>query len=157
HNRNTLDAVDRSLELGANAIEGDFSHRHGKLIVAETPPFPGWMHTSDPAEWFAHLQSRRESWAFIYLDCKPDDVPGNDFYRFGKGLCDLIGNAGIDPRGCLFSVADGRYVDLHRAVLESGFASALGMDGINNSSPENARPESWPETALEHHVSCLGM
>src|SRR5262249_47761183 len=40
HNRNTPQQVDRSLASGANAIEGDFSYRHGELMVAEVPPFP---------------------------------------------------------------------------------------------------------------------
>lgn len=158
HNRNTSEAVDRSLSLGANAIEGDFSYRDGKLLVAETPPYPGWTETSEPAEWFAHLQSRKQDWAFIYLDCKPNEVPNNDFYRFGQVLCELIGNAGIDPARCLFSIGDARYKDLHRAVADSGFkTAATGMDGLNDSNPEHGTPQSWPQAVLENHVQCLGM
>ena len=158
HNRNTRAAIDRSLALGANSIEGDFSYRHGNLMVAETPPFPGWMETSAPAEWLAHLQSRRASWAFIYFDCKLAGVPDNDFYRFGQELCALIRAAGISPAACLFSVGDGRGLNLLRAVKDSGFAeSASGMDGLNDGNPEHATPASWPQAASEYQLQCIGL
>jgi hypothetical protein len=158
HNRNTTEAVDRSLSLGANAIEGDFSYRDGKLLVAETPPYPGWRETSQPAEWFSHLKAREKDWAFIYLDCKPNNVPNNDFRHFGKVLCELIRNAGIAPERCLFSVGDGRYTDLHRALGENGFSNApIGMDGVNDSNPEHSTPETWPQAALDHRIQSLGM
>jgi len=158
HNRNTPEAIDRSLKLGANSIEGDFSYRHGKLLVAETPPFPGWQETSQPAEWLAYLQSRRAEWAFIYFDCKLADVPNSDFYRFGQELCGLAHAAGIAPEACLFSVGDASGLNLLRAVKDSGFAkSAVGMDGLNGSNPERGAPASWPEAALQNQLQCLGM
>jgi hypothetical protein len=158
HNRNTPEAIDLSLARGANSIEGDFSYRHGKLMVAETPPYPGWMETSEPAAWLAHLQSRRAQWAFIYFDCKLANVPDNDFYRFGQELCGLVRAAGISPASCLFSVGDASGLNLLRAVRDGGFAeSALGMDGLNDSNPEHGSATSWPQAALDYQLQCVGM
>jgi hypothetical protein len=158
HNRNTPAAIDQSLARGANAIEGDFSYRHGKLLVAETPPYPGWMETSEPAYWLAHLQSRRGEWAFIYFDCKLANVPDNDFYRFGQELCGLVRAAGISPAQCLFSVGDATGLNLLRAVRDAGFAeSAIGMDGLNDSNPEHGAAASWPQAALDYQLQCMGM
>jgi hypothetical protein len=157
HNRNTPEAVDRSLDAGANAIEGDFSYRDGKLLIAETPPFPGWMDTSEPEAWLAHLQSRQKDWAFIYLDCKPNHVPNDDFYKYGQVLCELLNRAGVAPSRCVFGVGDPRYKALHQAIADSGFkASAIGFDGLNDGKA-GADPESWPRTAFEHHIQCLGL
>lgn len=158
HNRNTPAAVDRSLAAGASSIEGDFSYREGKLLVAETPPYRGWMETSEPAPWLAHLQSRQNDWGFIYFDCKLVHVPDNNFYRFGQELCGLIRHAGVGPERCLFSVGDASAIDLFRAAADSGFgSSAVGMDGLNGGSPEHASADFWPQQALQHHLQSIGL
>src|SRR5207244_4073177 len=90
HNRNTPEQVDASLAAGANAIEGDFSYRHGKLTVAEVPPFPGFAESSRPEVWLQHLQSQQDKWAFLYFDCKPNHVPDDNFHRFGVELAGLV-------------------------------------------------------------------
>jgi len=158
HNRNTPHQVDRSLAGGANAIEGDFSYRHGKLMVAEVPPFAGWTETSEPDVWLRHLQARRSEWAFLYFDCKPQHVPHDDFYRFGEELADHVGAAGIEPRRCLFSITDARSVDLFRGVAEHGFAdAAFAMDGLHGSQPRDAPVDLWARTALDHRLPVVGL
>ncbi len=158
HNRNTPAAIDRSLAAGATSIEGDLSYRNGKLMVAEPPPYPGWTETSEPSAWLAHLQSRRQDWGFIYFDCKLANVPANDYYRFGQELCGLIGNAGIEPERCLFSIADGSGVALFRAVAESGYgASAIGMDGLNGGNPNHVPSEFWSDRARLYQLQCIGL
>jgi hypothetical protein len=158
HNRNTPEQVDRSLAKGANAIEGDFSYRHGRLMVAETPPYPGWTEISEPSVWLRHLAARMDEVAFIYFDCKPDEVPGNDFYRFGRELAEHILAAGIAPRSCLFSVPDLQGRDLFRGIADGGFAaSATGMDGLHKSQPRDASPDLWAQTARELRLRFLGL
>lgn len=158
HNRNTPEQVERSLEKGANAIEGDFSYRHGKLMVAETPPWPGWMETSEADVWLSYLQARKDRWAFLYIDCKPDNVPGDDFYRFGREVGELILAAGIDRRRCLFNVPDPKGRDLFRGVADAGFGgSAMGMDGLHKSQPRDAPPDLWAKTAAELKLSFMGL
>lgn len=158
HNRNTPEQVERSLASGANAIEGDFSYRHGKLMVAETPPYPGWLETSEPKSWLSYLQARKSKWAFIYIDCKLDNVPGDDFYRYGRVLGELILGAGIAPHSCLFSVPDLRGRDLFRGVADAGFGeSAIGVDGLHQSQPREAPPDLWAQTAQEFRLSFLGL
>lgn len=158
HNRNTPEQVERSLEKGANAIEGDFSFRDGKLMVAETPPYPGWLEISEPSVWLSYLQARRNRWAFLYIDCKLDKVPGEDFYRYGRQLGELILAAGIEPRVCLFSIPDLRGRDLYRGVADAGFGgSATGVDGLHQSQPRDAPPDLWAKTAQSFHLPFLGL
>lgn len=158
HNRNTVEQVDRSLELGANAIEGDFSYRDGRLMVAETPPWPGFMETTDASVWLRHLWSRRDRWAFVYLDCKTDSTPNKDYYRFGRELAERVRDAGIDPRVCLFNVPDAQAKDLFRGVADAGFgASPRCIDGLERSSPEGGPPTAWAEEARKDQLQVLGL
>jgi hypothetical protein len=158
HNRNTPEQVERSLEKGANAIEGDFSYREGKLMVAETPPYPGWLEISEPHAWLSYLQARKSRWAFLYIDCKLDKVPGDDFYRYGRELGELVLATGIDPRSCLFNAPDLRGRDLFRGIADAGFgASATGVDGLHKSQPREAPPDLWAKTAQEFRFSFMGL
>lgn len=158
HNRNTPEQVAHSLAKGANAIEGDFSYRHGKLMVAETPPWPNWTETSEASTWLRYLQSRKDRWAFVYIDCKTDTAPGGDCYRFGREVAELIQAAGIDPHRCMFSVPDAKGRDVFRGVADAGFGvSAIGMDGLHQSSPRDAAPELWTQAALEYKLPFLGL
>ncbi len=158
HNRNTPHQVDHSLAAGANALEGDFSYRHGRLMVAEVPPFPGWTESSDPDVWLRHVQARRDDWAFLYFDCKPNHVPGGDFHRFGVELAGHVHSAGLDPHRCLFSVSDPRSRELFRGLAENGFADAtFAMDGLHNSQPKHAPVDLWARTALEEKLPVIGL
>jgi hypothetical protein len=158
HNRNTPRQVDDSLAAGANAIEVDFSYRHGTLFVAEVPPLPGWEHTSHPSDWLRHAWDRRDAWAFLYFDCKPQRIPNNDFYRFGAELAGHVHTAGIDPRRCLFSVTDPRSRELFRGLAENGFdTAAFAMDGLHDSQPRHAPADLWARTAQEEHLPVIGL
>lgn len=158
HNRNTLHQVDQSLAAGANAIEGDVSYRHGRLMVAEVPPFPGWMESSEPDVWLRHVQARREEWAFLYFDCKTNDVPDGNLRRFGAELAGHARSAGIDPHRCLFSVSDLGGKDLFRGLAENGFAdAAFALDGLHDSQPRHAPADLWARTALEEKVPVIGL
>jgi hypothetical protein len=158
HNRNTPQQVHQSLSDGANALEGDFSYRNGKLMVAEVPPFPGWAETSRPADWLEYVQARREEWAFLYFDCKPNHVPDGNFYQFGLELAGYVRAAGIDPRRCMFSVSDPGSADLFRGLATNGFAEAtFGMDGLHNSQPRGAPVELWAKVASEYKLPFIGL
>jgi len=157
HNRNTPEQVDRSLKLGANAIEVDFSYRNGKIMAAETPPLPGFLEISDAATWLRHAQANRDRWAFLYVDIKLYQIPGGDMFRYGRDLAALVRDAGVDPKVCMFSVPDPTGKDVQRALKDSGFsASSYGMDGLDNNDPK-ARPDTWAVGAQVHQLHFIGM
>src|SRR5262249_10382109 len=158
HNRNTPAQVDKSLQLGANAIEVDFSYRDGKIMAAEVPPLPGWTEISPAADWLRHAQSLKDKWAFLYVDCKLHQIPDGNFYRFGQALAALFRDAGVDPTRCMFSVPDPSGKDIHRGLKDSGFGgSSYGMDGIDDNNPAHAKPGDWAAAAAQHQLQFIGM
>ena len=157
HNRNTPEQVDRSLKLGANAIEVDLSYRNGQIMAAETPPLPGFLEISDAATWLRHAQANRDRWAFLYVDIKLYQIPDGNMFAYGRNLAALFRDAGVDPKVCLFSVPDPTGKDIQRALKDSGFsASSYGMDGLDNNDPK-ARPDTWAVGAQVHQLHFIGM
>jgi hypothetical protein len=158
HNRNTPEQVDRSLSLGANAIEVDFSWRDGKIMAAEVPPLPGWTEISESQDWLSHVQALRHRWSFLYVDIKLSKVPDGNMYRYGQALAEIFRTAGVDPKVCMFSVPDPSGKDVHRGLKESGFgASSYGMDGIDDNRPVHGKPGDWAAAAALHGLQFIGM
>jgi hypothetical protein len=158
HNRNTPSQVDESLSDGANAIEVDLSYRDGKIMAAEEPPFPGWKEVSEAGDWLRHAQGCKDQWAFLYIDCKTKNVPGNDFYGYGKAISKLISDAGIEPKRCMFSIPDASGIDIHCAARDSGFKeSSFAIDGIDGGVPQHKNPQDWPNAAERYKLEVIGM
>jgi hypothetical protein len=158
HNRNTPEQATRSLDKGANAIEVDISYRDGKIMAAEVPPLRGWQDISDPGVWLRHMQACKERWGFIYVDCKLHQVPDDNYYAYGQAIAKIFLDAGIDPKGCMFSIPDASGIDIHRAVRASGFAgSSFAIDGVDGGIPLHRNPQDWPNAADEYKLEVIGM
>jgi len=154
----------KAVDLGANAIECDIKIENPQAVDEEPykftvhhGPYPiieYGMISTPIHEYLKDLKSLMPSLAMVMFDCK--DSPGIDYIKYGRELCSIIMEHGIDPKLCVMSIPYLHMTDFFTGMRDVRFQGTTDISMFDNS-PSDRHASYWLSMVEKYNCNILGM